>query len=407
MALYSHDTQGLGHIRRNTLLAAALVQRLDAEVLLVAGTSQARHLPLPPRTRLVTLPGIRKHPDGTYSPRQGTGTLADVSAARARLADAELQAFAPDLLVVDKVARGFDGDLEPALRRLRARTGTQIVLGLRDVLDDAGAASREWDTTATSEAIADYYDQVWVYGDRRVYDPIAEYGLPAVVAAKMRFTGYLGRGREELLGDTAAASTNPATFDVAPTDPSPTDPSPYVLCLVGGGQDGAALADGFANAAFPAGHHGVLITGPFLPKTAATALRDMERRRRDLTVLSFVSHVPRWVREATATVTMGGYNSVCEVLAVRGRALVVPRIAPRREQAVRAERLSRAGLLDVYAPDGDPDPRRISRWLADSVHATPPAATAGLDGLRRVPDLAAALLDRTAHHEQELFHAAV
>ena len=48
IALYSHDTQGLGHVRRNTMLAAAVVAAdPGAQVLLVSGAREASSLPMP------------------------------------------------------------------------------------------------------------------------------------------------------------------------------------------------------------------------------------------------------------------------------------------------------------------------------------------------------------------------
>lgn len=61
VAFYSHDTQGLGHIRRNIALAAALVAaEPDTDVLLLTGNPEAATLPLPPNTDIATLPTIRK-----------------------------------------------------------------------------------------------------------------------------------------------------------------------------------------------------------------------------------------------------------------------------------------------------------------------------------------------------------
>ncbi|MDQ1664418.1 MAG: hypothetical protein QOH75_449, partial [Actinomycetota bacterium] len=63
-----------------------------------------------------------------------------------------------------------------------------------------------------------------------------------------------------------------------------------------------------------------------------------------------------------AAVTMGGYNTVCEMLAYRIPTLVVPRVRPRLEQLVRADRLAELGLLDVLHPDVV-TPDRLTSWL--------------------------------------------
>lgn len=381
IALYSHDTQGLGHIRRNIALAASLVAaEPDTDVLLLTGAPEATTLPLPPNTDVLTLPTLRKDEHGRYAARRLSASLPELLTLRARILEAALLTFAPDLFVVDKVARGVHGELEDALRALRS-TGTQVVLGLREVLDAPAVARAEWDAARTTEAVLDLYDEVWVYGDPEVYDPIAEYGLPDEVAAKTRCTGYLGHGRSQ---GTATRSRPAATVH----PPS----QPYVLCLVGGGQDGMELVDAFVGAPLPAGHVGVVLTGPYLRTQTREALRRTAAVRTDLTVLEFVPDAERWIAGAVAVVSMAGYNSVCELLAAGRRTLLVPRTIPREEQMVRARSLERRGLVDVLDPDLA-GPERLGRWLGRAVHAGPPAGLpVDLDGLARVPELAADLL---------------
>lgn len=390
VAFYSHDTQGLGHVRRTSLLARAVVEAdPDTDVLLLTGAAEATGLPLPERTEVVTLPRIGKDPERGYGPRAWGGSLDDVVRVRAGVLDGALAAFRPDVLVVDKVPLGVGGELLPALRRLRRQGGTACVLGLRDVLDTPDVAVREWREQRSTSVIEQLFDEVWVYGDARVYDPLTEYALPPQVAARTVFTGYLGRGRASttLTGylGRGRASTTPA---VAPTDP-------YVLCLVGGGQDGAALAEAFAASPLPAGTRGVLVTGPYLPADVHDRLHDVARDRDDLDVHTFVRDVVPLVEGASAVVTMGGYNSVCEVLASGRPALVVPRTRPRAEQLVRARRLADLGLLDVLT--GATTPERLGSWVAratDPARATAlrrPVVDVDLDGLSRVPALVARL----------------
>src|SRR5829696_2043547 len=138
VALYSHDTMGIGHVRRNLLVAQALaVPPLSATVLLVAGAKEVNEFALPPGTDCLTLPSLRKTPDGHYESRALGLSLPDLIRLRARSLASALRAFRPDVLVVDKEPRGAVGELEPALRALRACGRTRCVLGLRDVLDDA------------------------------------------------------------------------------------------------------------------------------------------------------------------------------------------------------------------------------------------------------------------------------
>lgn len=383
VALYSHDTQGLGHVRRNITLASALVAANPAtDVLLLTGSPEAAALPLPPRTDIVTLPTLHKDERGGYRARRLSSTLGEVISLRGRILTAALTGFAPDLLIVDKVARGVDGELDQSLRALRA-AGSHIVLGLREVLDRPDVARREWDAAQTTEAITCWYDEVWVYGDPTVYDLAAECNFPAAVTRRLRYTGYLGNGRN--LGAVPRRRTD------APA-PLPTDP--YLLCLVGGGQDGGALAQAFAAAPLPAGHHGVIVTGPYMQAGVCEELRLTCAARPELTLLDYVPDLERFIASATGVVSMAGYNSVCELLAAGSRTLLVPRTRPREEQAVRARSLQRRGLVDVLDLDRV-RPDRLAQWFTDAVRmrAVPAPAMVDLAGLVRVGRYAQELQD--------------
>jgi predicted glycosyltransferase len=385
VALYSHDTQGLGHIRRNLAVAAALVGAdAHTDVIVLTGNPEAAVLPRPPRTDIVTLPTVRKHADGGYDSRALRVGFEEVIRMRTALLEASLTTFGPDLLVVDKVALGLGGELEPALRRL-CGAGSRVVLGLREVLDAPDAAMREWTVGRTSKAVKKYFDAVWVYGDRAVYDTVAEYRLPRKVAEKVEFTGYLARGRD--------SGSSPRGV----VDPPPEDP--YVLCLCGGGQDGLAVTRTFAAAPLPDGVRGLVVTGPFMRPDARAELRAIAAERPQVEVRELVANVPELVAGARAVVSMAGYNSVCELLAAGTRALLVPRTSPRLEQMVRARRLAELGHADVLEP-ADATPERVGDWLATAVRTGADGGASGataavpvdLDGLARIPVLADRLL---------------
>jgi hypothetical protein len=78
------------------------------------------------------------------------------------------------------------------------------------------------------------------------------------------------------------------------------------------------------------------------------------------------------------------------VLRVARPTLIVPRVRPRQEQLVRAERFAALGLIDMLHPD-DLSPAALGAWMARSGRAATPRQldTGGLD---RFADLAAAAL---------------
>jgi predicted glycosyltransferase len=54
---------------------------------------------------------------------------------------------------------------------------------------------------------------------------------------------------------------------------------------------------------------------------------------------------------ADLVVSMGGYNTVGEILSLQKRAIVVPRLQPVEEQWLRAERMAGMGLFQAIHPD--------------------------------------------------------
>jgi predicted glycosyltransferase len=396
IVLYSHDTQGLGHVRRNLLLARSLLSLTPRpNIILIAGTYQLGAHSIPAGIDCVTLPALQKTGDGTYHPRSLSISLQCIVDLRAGIIATALGSFDPDLLIVDKVPLGAFGELEPALRLLRERGRARCVLGLREILDEPEVARREWAEAGNDDAIGAYYDQVWVYGDPAVFDPAREYGFSPRVTAKITYTGYLDRGAF-VATDSRAAAALYERLELAPS-------ARLALCCVGGGQDGAALARAFARAAMPSGTVGVILTGPFMPAADQVRLRSLVARRPDLRLAAFVEEPAPLMRNAEAVVAMAGYNTACEILSLARRALLVPRVAPRREQLIRAERFRDLGLAAMIHPSRL-SARAIEDWLAGPATAIRARSTVDLGALKRLPELARALTS-SDHSSKELARA--
>lgn len=378
IALYSHDTMGLGHIRRNLRLAQAIVEaHPTAAVLLVSGTHVAGAFRMPAGVDCLTLPALAKHDDtGIYGARHLRLPLDDLLSLRARTARAALESFEPDVLIVDNVPLGAQGELASSLAVLRRAGRTRVALGLRDVLDDPQIVRREWRTAGHHEAIDKYYDQVWIYGDPSVYDVARECRFPETTRSRLRYVGYLDRRAPD-----GAPGDSPLLAAVR---------GAYTLCMSGGGQDGGAVARAFAAALFPPDEHGVLISGPFMPAAVRADIEAIARGRRNLHVVDFTDNPASLIAGASRVVGMAGYNSVCEIVAYRKPALLVPRERPRREQAIRAERFKALGLVDVL-PTHALTADSLSAWVHEKIE--PPAGPwPSLTATEVVPRLISGLL---------------
>jgi predicted glycosyltransferase len=385
VALYSHDTMGIGHMRRNLLVAQALAAAPGAAAtLLIAGAREANAFGLPAGADFLSLPALHKLGNGQYRARHLEVSLDELIELRARSIVAALEAFAPDVFIVDKVPRGVLNELDPALESLRKNGKTRFVLGLRDVLDEPATVRREWDEGGFDGVLRVYYDAIWVYGDPTVYDPARAYDFPPDVADKVRYSGYLDQRQRTRMADLDGVQEI--------LDRLAEQPDRLVLCMVGGGQDGAPLAEAFADTEFPPETTGVILTGPFLPAEVQRRLSRRAAGNRRLRFLGFVTDTDLLLERADRVIAMGGYNTVCEVLSYERPALIVPRVHPRREQLIRAERLQSLGLLDVLHPDRL-SPAALGEWLVRPVAPRPSARQCiNLDGQARLPHLLAEVL---------------
>jgi predicted glycosyltransferase len=380
IALYSPGTVGLGHLRRNLLIAQVLAESgLQSNTLLITEAREASAFvnAMPPGTDCLTLPGLSKGLDGVTKPRHLDLPLKEVISLRAKTIRAALKQFEPDLFIVDNLPRGAYRELDPALKQLKALGHTRCVLGLRDVLDEPWAMHKAWFRWRNEEAIREYYDAIWVYGDPAIYNMVEEYRFPESIASKVRFVGYLDQRKR-------ITFATPDGLDLFQSLSLPE--GRLMLCVVGGGQDGDRLAEAFASAQLPQDSCGVIIAGPFIPTQMYHRLCECAAEDSRLRVLRFINEPTTFMSRADRVVAMGGYNTVCEVLSFQKRALIVPREGPRREQSIRAERLKTLGLVDTLESE-ELTPEAVSEWLARDL---PPLEVEGrvkLDGLDRLQSL--------------------
>lgn len=367
--LYSHDTFGLGHLRRSRTIATALTEADPAgSALIVTGSPIAGRFDFPARVDHVRLPGVVKHSDGSYTSsnlRLDIDRMAELRGAIIAATDAE---FLPDLVIVDKEPWGFRGEMADTLAAARER-GARVVLGIRDVLDDDDALAREWERKGALDAIERFYDEIWIYGIPEMHQPLRGLGLSERMEARTVYTGYLRR----------EAPDWPAEHG----DDLPG--GPFILVTTGGGGDGAALVDWVLRAyeAEPdLGMHAVIVYGPFLAAMHRTGFdARISRLGGRVTATGFHPRLERLLGACSGVVAMGGYNTFCEILSMDKPAIISPRTAPRREQVIRAEAAERLGLVRMLNPERDgTGPRAMAsaiRGLADQ----PRPSTVEIPGL--------------------------
>ena len=122
VVLYSHDTFGLGHLRRSRALAEAITASdPSASALILTGSPVAGRFAFPTRVDHVRLPGVIKRSDGSYASRTLGMGIEETTELRANLILSTVETYAPDILIVDKEPCGFRGELLPTLPSAQTR----------------------------------------------------------------------------------------------------------------------------------------------------------------------------------------------------------------------------------------------------------------------------------------------
>jgi predicted glycosyltransferase len=376
--IYSHDSFGLGHLRRCRAIAHAIVDRFKGvSVLILSGSPIIGSFDFLPRVDFVRIPGVVKLHNGEYQSLGLHIDLEQTMAIRAAIIEQTAETFRPDLFLVDKEPLGLKGEVGRTLKMLKAR-GTTLVLGLRDIMDEPRLLLREWKRKKVLPALEHLYDEIWVYGLAGFADPLQGVACPASVRAKMIYTGYLRRAVPHL-----------------ETREPPVTRDPYVLVTVGGGDDGMAVLDWVLaayeqDATIPLG--AVIVTGPFMAAEQQRHFRERAERLGRIEVLTFDAHLEILMEHAVGVVAMAGYNTFCEILSLDKRAILVPRVLPRREQVMRAMRAAAFELAHMLDPEQPHEPALMTSAL-HRLCAQPAPSERGagqmLSGLDVITDLVA------------------
>jgi len=373
---YSHDSYGLGHIRRTIHVASRLVEGShDASALVLTGSPRSHYFDYPPRCDYLKLPSVTKEPDGSYVARELEMSIDETVEMRARLIRSAARSFRPDAFLADHTPRGLGGEILPTLADLKAEGCTRI-LGMRDVIDEPERVRAAWEADGTLEVLGSSYDLILVYGQRDIFDPVAEYDLPPEIAHKVRFIGYVCGNGSRNDPDDLRRRYAPSTGRL-------------VAVTAGGGGDGNLLIHAFLRGYSALGRRppfeAVLVTGPLMSPRKRRRVLARAERTVGVTAVEYLPDLPALYRAADLVVGMAGYNSICEMSHAGARAIVVPRTHPRREQLLRARLLARRGVVQVLLPE-EATPDTLMRNVRSALERERPPRRWGLDldGLDRL-----------------------
>jgi predicted glycosyltransferase len=365
--IYSHDSFGLGHLRRCRAIAHDLVDHYKGlSVLILSGSPIIGSFDFRARVDFVRIPGVIKLHNGEYTSLGLHIDLDDTLALRSSIIRHTADIFSPDLFLVDKEPVGLRGEVGETLAMLKDR-GVYTVLGLRDVMDSPTELREEWNRKKAMPVLKDLYSEIWIYGVPLMGDTLEGIDVPGEVRDKITYTGYLPR-----FVPPESTLSQPVSLD-----------DPYILVTAGGGGDGATMIDWVIRAYEndpDLDCKAMIVLGPFMSASDQLEFRERIARLGNVTVLTFESHIEVLMQHADGIVAMGGYNTFCEILSLDKRALLVPRSTPRKEQLIRARKASELGLVSMLDGDGPREWKTMAEALR-RLPAQPQPSEANIDGI--------------------------
>ena len=357
VAIYSQDSLGLGHLRRNTLIGRCLLEQSeDTNILLFMDSPTGTFFALPRGMDHMKLPSIRKIDAGQW---QATVLQIDTPALqrwRADLLRGALTHYRPDVVLVDHMPGGAQGELIPALKALKqTHPNSSVVLGLRDILDRQEIIARVWQREGAYGALRLYYDRILIYGNREIFDTARIYRLP-VPPRGIRYCGYVVNRCPVQRASSVRQAVRARGKQL-------------VYVSAGGGADSALLMHTYVRAIRKLGGRvdfaTIMAVGVHAPPDVHRAI-ESEAVGLPIDVVSHIADGLSTMAAADLVVCMAGYNTLAEVLSLRKKALVVPRAGPSAEQKMRAKLFAERGLVDWLDPH-DVTPERLAERLVEDL----------------------------------------
>ena len=341
--MYSHDSIGLGHMRRNANIASEILRvRPDASVLMLLGCPAGLVFELPRGVDFVKLPSLVKLSRDEWRPDRLGITGERLRDLRERLIREAIAGFDPNLILVDHMPAGVWNELTGVLGECRrGLRRADIVLGLRDILDAPEATRQGWRKTGADRAIAELYDELFIYGEQRLFNTARIYDLDALAPGRVSYVGYVSALAR---ADEACA----IRARLAPAD------RPLVLISGGGGRDAfpviSSALSGLAGLPEDRRPAALVVAGPLMAPDLRTHLRH-QAEAVGAAYRDRVANFPTLLAASDFLLGMGGYNSAIEAAAAGVPALLVPRRGPSAEQLTRARIFAARGLADMVPPD--------------------------------------------------------
>jgi predicted glycosyltransferase len=390
LIVYSHDTFGLGNIRRMLAICTHLHASIpNLSVLIISGSPMLQSFRVSQGIDYIKLPCLKRSESGDLGARFLDLEVEEIVRLRRELILSTVVSFQPDVVLVDKKPDGLAGEMEPSLRYIKCNLPhTRILLVLRDILDAPATTIPAWTRRGCYNTLQWYYDDVLVLGTRQIFDVCAEYRFPEALCRKVHFCGYVAR-------ELPSHSRNEIRQQLGVTEDEK-----LVLVTTGGGEDGFHILEASVAALKEVSGkcrvRSLVVAGPELSPERARNIRTAAQSCAGIRVIEFIDDMISYMNAADTVISMAGYNTICELLTLGKRAIVVPRVKPVEEQKIRAERMAEVPIFRTILPDALTPSLLANRIMEQLQAATSREHFTGSIDLGALPRITAMLTKTTA-----------
>jgi len=359
---YCQSSLGIGHTIRSLRIAEGLSRSFEVHYL--DGGEPISGLDIPPAIHRIQLPAIVSDPN--FDTVRAVDNDLDVDGAIALRRDIMLETFdelSPDIVLIELYPFGrgrFHAELEPLLERAKMR-GSKVVCSVRDILTER--ENREAFERKVVKRMNRFFDLLLIHSDPDFQQLNDSFTSLDEINAEVFYTGYV-------VPEVAAA---------------PGDGNRTIIASIGGGRFGHELAEAVAKTApLLAGripHRIQLYTGPFCPPQVVHRLQELGRDCENFRVERFTPDLHHKLANADLSISMGGYNTMMNVIATGVPAMIMGCTNNGgMDQVERVTKLDRLGVINAITPE-DLEPAIFADKIVDCLTRRPAPITLDINGV--------------------------
>lgn len=333
LLFYCQHSIGIGHLIRSFALANSLKKTFL--VTLVSGGDFPKGLSIPDGISFVQLSPIGLDLNNNLEAIESDEPIYKVMRSRQNKILKIYNEIEPDVFVSEHFPFGkiqFMGDLLPLLKRIKFSDKPVIVVcSLRDILEPK-SMTKKINQDISIKLINEYYSSILVHGDENFITLNKTCPQLSRINVPVYYTGYVTDEKYHTKIDRTAFN------EIVLSAGGGKIASPFITKMV----------CSFKKFGFGEGISLKVITGPTFPKGDWIELQSLVKNEPGIVLLRSVESLTNVWKNAKLSISMGGYNTVMEVICSRIPALIIPYCnESNSEQEIRAIKLQKEGLVET------------------------------------------------------------